>query len=396
MAIGVSATCNIRPGHVDTTFTPLGERLERGAPLDAISTPAVLVDLNRMERNLERYQAQIARHGVALRPHVKTHKVPEIALQQLELGAAGVAASKASEAEVFWKAGCTDLVIAYPLIGDAKWRRAADMARTATVCVNVESEVGARGLSQAATEAGVTIGTQIEIDTGLARSGIPADDFPSIQRLARLLMELPGLDLKGVTTYRGRNFEGSASMTNESAGRAEGAIIVELANRLCELGLPVDQVTAGSTATSPAVATVPGITEVRAGAYVFYDGAQVASGSASLDDVALTVLCTVVSKRRGGRVTVDGGSKTFSASGPPAGSDPGGFALAMDGTVILVRLSEEHGVVDVGEGAAEVGQKVEFVPYHASAVVGLADELLGIRDGRCEEIWQVGGRGKRT
>jgi D-serine deaminase-like pyridoxal phosphate-dependent protein len=381
--------------HDTAAHSARSTREQQPAPTPSVPTPALVVDLDRLESNLRSFQAIVAAGGKRFRPHAKAHKTPELARRQLEAGAAGIAVAKTAEAEVFVAAGCRDIVVAYPVVGEEKWVRLARLAREARLAIDIDSEIGVRGLARAASAAGASIDVLIEIDGGLERSGLPPSDLDGIERLARLVGELPSLRLRGIATYRGKSFPGGADVSNEDAGREEARLVVGVARRLRERRIAVDEVVAGSTATGGAVATADGVTEVRAGAYVFFDGAQLAAGSATADDAALTVLATVVSVRPGGTVTVDAGSKTFGASKPPGGDMP--FARALDVDAAVVRLDEEHGVVALGDGVeVDVGDRLRFMPYHASAAVDHADELVGVRGGRAVEILRVEARGKRT
>jgi D-serine deaminase-like pyridoxal phosphate-dependent protein len=368
-----------------------------GMRLDEVPTPALVVDLDRLEQNIADWQSMADRNGVRLRPHIKTHKSPAIARLQLAAGACGIASAKPSEAEVFGAAGCDDIVIAYPIVGPDKWARLARLAGGVRLTVNVDSDVQARGLSAAATAAGVTIRAQIEVDTGLNRVGIDRDDYPSLVAFARLIDSLPGLELDGITTHRGKFGERLAALTNVEAGHEEGGILVGLAERLRADGLELRNVTAGGTVTGRGVAEVPGVTEVRAGTYVFYDAMQVAMGSAKAEDIALQILVTVVSTRRAGWTTVDAGTKTFSGDrGVVSGAGEGGeIARAVGLDAAVMRTTEEHGMVRLGEGASvEVGQKLCFTPYHVCTSVNLATELVGVRGGVVEAVWPVEARAK--
>lgn len=237
----------------------------------SLEMPALLVDLDVLEANIQRWQAAVDAVSVAFRPHAKTHKAPAIAAMQLAAGAVGLAVSKVSEGEIFAAAGCRDLAITYPVVGCAKWNRLAALARSCTVTVNVESEFAARGLSAAASTAGSVIRVHIDIDTGLHRCGVPADDFAAIAALCRLVRGLSGLELDGITTFRTVIFPGASGRPLEELGREEGELMVVLAERLRAAGIPIRTVAVGSTPTAVAAARVPGVTEVRAGAYVFGD-----------------------------------------------------------------------------------------------------------------------------
>jgi D-serine deaminase-like pyridoxal phosphate-dependent protein len=375
--------------------------IEIGTPVEALDTPSLIVDLDRMERNLREWQETITRSGAKLRPHIKTHKVPEIALEQEKLGAAGIACAKVSEAEPFVTAGIRDVVIAYPVVGREKWARVARLAREAKVTVNVDSAEGIRGLSEAATAAGVKIDVQVEVDSGFHRCGFPHTDVDSIEDFARLIGSLPNLELEGITTHRGMSFDGAAELTPEEGGLAEGRLMVELAEKLRSRGVGIEKVTAGGTITGRSVARVPGVTEVRAGTYVFQDLMQVAFGTTTEENLALSILTTVVSHQARDRATVDGGTKTFSgdrggARPNPAESSPA-LARAVGRDVVLERISEEHGMVRLGAGTSlEVGEKVAFYPFHVCTCVNLADELVGVRGGKVEKVWRISARGRRT
>lgn len=369
--------------------------VEPGQSLADIETPAMLVDLDIMEANIRRWQTDFDDAGVAFRPHIKTHKSPAIAALQIAAGATGLAVAKTAEAEVFAAAGFRDLAVAYPVIGASKWRRLAELARTCTITVNVESELGARGLSAAAVEAGSTIAVLIDIDLGLHRTGILPDNA---EALARLVMDLPGLELGGITAYRSVGFAGAAGRDRMEVGREEGALLVALAEELRAAGLPIRTVAAGSTPTAHGAAQVAGITEVRAGTYVFNDEMCIYRSGATMDDIALSILCTVVSRPLPDRATVDGGSKTFQGDVPPgAWAGLKGYAKAIEVDAWIEAMNEEHGMVRLAAGVApEVGDTLRFVPNHVCPTVNLGDDLVMMRNGRVVAVWPVTARGKRT
>ena len=373
---------------------------EPGTLIEALDTPCLLVDLDRFERNVTDWPEAIRQTGARLRPHIKTHKVPALGRAQLAAGATGIAVAKVAEAEIFAEHGFEDITIAYPVIGASKWARVARLAESARMTVNVDSPAGALGLSGAASARGLVIGVQLEIDTGFHRCGMTPSALEEIESLARYVLSLPGLAFDGITTHRGMFFDGRDELTLEEAGIQEGTIMVELAERLRARGIPVPEVTAGGTMTGRAVATVDGITEVRAGTYVFQDLMQLGFGAARPDELALTVLCTVVSHQEAERATVDGGSKTFSGDRGLVGglsSSFQGIAQAVGRDIVLERLSEEHGMVTIGSGeGVDVGDRLSFYPMHACTCVNLSDELIGVRDGRVEQVFPILARGKRT
>ena len=377
------------------TIRPIYKGPQAGDHITDLDTPTLLVDLDRLEKNIREWQAATDRHGVKFRPHVKTHKVPEIARMQVAAGACGIICAKISEAEPFAAAGITDICIAYPVFGEPKWQRIAAMAAGGvSVTVNCDNEAAARGLSRAAAAAGASLKLQIDLDTGMHRGGIPAADIAAIERLARAIMALPNLEFDGITTFRSLSYERAPSA--EEAGHEEGRIMVAIAKRLRNAGLEVRHVTAGSTPTGKYVAEVPGITESRAGTYVFNDLMQLAHGS-SEEQVALTVLCTVVSHNSPGMLTVDGGSKTFSGDMPrTVTASPTTIARALDRKIFVERLSEEHGVARLEGGSTQLGEKIRFVPYHVCTCVNLSNHLVGFRGEHVETVWEVAARGLRT
>jgi D-serine deaminase-like pyridoxal phosphate-dependent protein len=368
-------------------------RAQPGQRVAEIDTPVLLVDLDRMERNIARWQKLADGAGVRFRVHVKTHKVPEIARLQLEAGACGIVCAKVGEAEVFVDAGCDDVVVAYPVFGAEKWRRLAALAARARVGVNVDSEEAVDGVAAAARLARAVIDLYVDVDTGMHRGGIALAAADELDRLCGRIERLDGVDLAGVTTHRQLAYAEAGTQTPAEAGRDEAALLVEVAAELRRRGHTIREVATGGSISGRGVASSPGVTELRAGTYVFCDLMQLAAGVAGEDDLALTALCTVVSTRQPGGATVDGGLKTFSC-------DRGaidGFARGLDRDLVLDRLSEEHGMAVVGAGErVTLGEKIRFLPTHACTAVNLSDQLIGVRGDVVETVWPVLARGKRT
>jgi D-serine deaminase-like pyridoxal phosphate-dependent protein len=352
--------------------------------VDELPTPVLVVDLDRLERNIVSWQAAISSHGRAFRPHVKTHKTLEIAQMQLDAGAAGITVAKVAEAEVFVDGGVTDVVVAYPVVGEDACKRLAEVAGRARLGVNVESATGAERLSAAAAAAGTELDVYVDVDTGLGRCGVPPEPG-AVAAMAETVRWLPGLRLRGVTGYRGYLGDDPGS-----AGAEEAALLVALSG-----AAGVGEVATGSTPTGRAAAAVDGVTEVRAGTYVFNDLMQRRFGAATGDDVALSILTTVVSVGPEGRVTVDGGSKTFSGDATVPREDGAIVAESDDGAIRLTRLTEEHGVGRTSRPLA-VGDRVAFHPAHVCTTVNLSDRLVAARQGVVEATWTVAARGRRT
>ena len=278
-----------------------------------LDTPALLVDLDRMERNIERWQRLADDAGIRFRVHVKTHKVPAIAHQQLAAGACGIVCAKVAEAEVFVAAGCSDVVVAYPVFGDEKWRRLAALAAGARIGVNVDGREALAGISAAARAVGTSLDVYVDVDTGMHRGGVAFDALEELSQLCADVERLGGVELAGVTTHRQLAYADVGELTPDQAGRDEGALLVEVAEQLRRRGHSICEVAAGGSVSGRGVAAADGVTELRAGTYVFNDLMQLAAGSAGEDDLALTVLCSVVSTRQPGGATVDGGTKTFTS-----------------------------------------------------------------------------------
>ena len=370
-----------------------------GARVSTLDTPALLIDADRLERNIARWQQATDGAGVKLRPHIKTHKSVALAALQRDAGAHGIAVAKVGEAEVFADAGFDDIAIAYPVVGPTKWRRIADLARRAAITVNVDSAAAVEGISAAATDAETTVNLQIDLDSGFGRCGIPAGDSETIVALARLIEDLPGIALDGVTTHRGLFFPGAAEMSREAAGRDEGEIVVAAAQMLRAAGVAVREVTAGGSLSGAGVATVAGVTEVRAGTYVFNDLMQIALGAATRDDCALTVLATVVSITGPDTATIDGGSKTFAGDSGVVGGNGlqlRGLAECVERDVVVERMTEEHGLVRSFDGPLTIGERLTFIPVHACTCVNLAERLHVVRNDQILHSWAIDARGRTS
>jgi D-serine deaminase-like pyridoxal phosphate-dependent protein len=358
-----------------------------------VDTPHLLIDGATTRRNIEKMAAIAASNEVALRPHVKTHKIPGIARAQVEAGAAGITVAKVSEAEVMAEAGLEDIFIAYPLVTESKIRRALDLELERLI-VGVDSLEGARRLSALAGDRGLEV--RLEVDTGLRRTGVAYDEAVD---LAGEVDAFDNLDLSGIYTYRGYVLEdGSPTFDLERAGLEEGDLMVSLANRMRQRGVGIRDVSLGSTPTAEYVAEVEGVTEIRPGTYVFYDRMQKRLGACSLEECAAMVVCTVVSRPRENLAIIDGGSKTFATDVQP-GAEP--LKLEGFGHVVgypdarLERLTEEHGMLRVSaEHDIGVGDTLRIIPNHVCSTVNLHDAVYMIgQDGVVEKV-RVAARGK--
>lgn len=361
-----------------------------GSALDDVPTPAVLVDLDVLERNLERMAEAARRHGARLRPHAKTHKVIEIARLQIGAGAVGLSLAKASEAEVFADAGFDDLFLAYPVVGVGKAPRLLALSERARLAVGVDSREGAQALGEAFRAAGRRLDVMLKVDVGFGRVGVlPEQALPLALRVA----ETPGLRLRGLFTHAGQAYAAATPEEVAAVGRHEGRTLAAVAAEVRAAGLSVEEVSVGSTPTARHALAVPGVTECRPGNYVYHDASQVRLGTCTSEDCALTVLATVVSVPAPGRAVLDAGSKTLSSD--PLRPRPGGYGLLLGRRARIERLSEEHAVVALQEGESfRVGERVRVLPNHACVVSNLHDRVLGVRGGRVEVAFPVAARGR--
>jgi len=356
-----------------------------------LDTPALLIDLDRLEANIANMATVCERNKVALRPHTKTHKCPEIAKLQVESGAKGITCAKLGEAEVMADAGLDDILIANQIIGELKYKRLLSLAQRARICVAVDSIFGARAVHSFFASAGQPLDVMIEINCGQNRAGV----LPGNEALefAKIVAELESLHLRGLMTHGGQSYNKTTLEDIAAVGQHEGNVMVETATLLRKQGIDVETISTGSTPTAPYCAGVPGVTEIRPGTYVFYDLTQTELFACNRDDCALSVLATVTSRPTPDRTIVDAGKKSLTSdSAGRTDSNPGyGFVLEKNAT--LTRLSEEHGVIDANIDC-HIGEKVRILPNHVCVVVNMFDEMVGIRGGEVETTFEVAGRGK--
>jgi D-serine deaminase-like pyridoxal phosphate-dependent protein len=341
----------------------------------ALETPVPIIDLDRVERNLSRMQAYADRHGLALRPHIKTHKLPRFAQQQVALGAVGITCQKLGEAEVMADAGLGDILISYPLIGPDKARRLAALARRVTMGAAIDNPLALETVALAGQEAGRPIRVLVEFDSGMKRTGVT-----SVEEALALIAQVKaadGLRFDGLMTYP----SSAATASFVQAVKAAGVV------------LPV--VSGGGTPRAAHEHEIEGVTEMRVGTYIYNDRTLVELGAAGLEDCALHVHATVVSRPTENRAILDCGSKTLSSDLVPRGASAG-YGLLIDyPDAVIERLSEEHGMVDLSASGSKpaLGERVRILPNHVCVVTNLHDEVVVSRDGLVEGIWPVAARG---
>jgi D-serine deaminase-like pyridoxal phosphate-dependent protein len=346
--------------------------------LSILETPALTVDLDLVERNIAALQGYCDEHGLACRPHIKTHKLPEIARLQVEAGAVGITCQKLGEAEVMADAGIDDILVTYPLVGPHKAGRLAALARRVTMSVVGDSAAVAEGLSEVLAQENLEVDFLVECDTGLARTGVQSPQAAA--DLAEHVVRLPGLRFAGLMTYPTRP--------------ESGPWLREAREAIERLGLRVEKVSGGGTPTARRTHEIGEVTEVRAGTYVYGDRACIANGSVPLETCALRILATVVSTPTRERAIVDAGSKTLTYDPALGASGYGLLVEHPDADVYL--LNEEHGFVDVSrcDPPPAVGDTVTIVPNHACGTTNMHDEVVVHRGGEVVAAWPVAARGK--
>lgn len=360
--------------------------------VDQLTTPALVVDLDVLERNLDGMARYCREHGIGLRPHTKTHKTLEVARMQLARGAVGLAVAKAGEAEVMAAAEPAEMLVAYPLFGAEKLRRLAELARSQRILVSLDSETTATELSRAATAHGIIFGVLIEFDAGLHRCGLKPG--PDCVKLAEAVRVLPGIKFRGLMTYPG-NIGGAEEARETEAKRVSA--VVELAIRsFDEARIPVEIVSAGSTPSAPLSHQIKGITEIRPGTYVYNDLNTYYQGLCLLEDCAARVVTTVVSTAVPGRMMLDAGSKTLSSDLLGFGPKEGYGRVVESPEAKLFKLNEEHGHVDISQArrAFRVGDVLTVIPNHVCTCVNMHDELFLARSGEVCGSWRIAARGK--
>lgn len=353
-----------------------------------IDTPALIIDLDRMERNIATMAAFFRGVEANLRPHIKTHKTPEIALRQLEAGAIGVTCAKVGEAEVMADAGVRDLLIANQIVGSRKIRRLMEVARRAEVMVAVDDPANVAELSEAAQQTHGTLCVLVEVDVGMSRCGVPPGE-PAVE-LAKRVERSKGLIFKGVMGYEGHTVIIPQKAVRTEAAHAAMKLLTDTAEAIRTAGLPVEIVSAGGTGTYDITGTYPGVTEVQAGSYVLMDTTyRAVEGVGGVFECALTLLTTVVSRPAWDRVIVDIGLKTVTRDfGLPE-------MAGIEGLQFLY-LSEEHGKIRALSENIDLkpGDRIEVLPNHVCTTVNLHDQFYGVRDGKVEAVWEIKGRGK--
>lgn len=347
-----------------------------------IDTPAVLVDLDVAIANIMRFQAYADAHGLRVRPHIKTHKLPAIAERQIRAGACGITCQKVSEAEamVLGNTAINDVFITYNVIGEAKLQRLRALASKVKLSVVADSRAVVDGLSAAFRDARTPLAVFVECNTGANRCGVSSPQ--EAVALAETIAGMPGLVFAGLMTYPPIGAEAAVESFMKKA-KAD----------IEDQGIAVPVITSGGTPSMMHAADAPTATEYRPGTYVYNDRSLVSRGVCGWHDCALTVVATVVSVPAPNRAIIDAGTKTLTSD--LLGLTGYGHVLGRD-DIAIDQLSEEHGrLVSTSSIRLVVGDKVRIVPNHACVVTNMVDEILVTGEGRVKpERWKVAARGR--
>jgi len=357
-----------------------------------LETPAPIVDLDRLERNLDRAARYAAEHRLGLRPHIKTHKSPRLGAEQMKRGAVGLTCATPFEAEVMSEVA-DDLLLAYPPVGPLRAKRVANLPDHVRLTVALDSATAVDDLAKAACAAEREISVYVELDLGMHRVGLPVVD--DAIALARRIRDSAPLVFGGLAFYPGHIREAVDSQ-DAKLDQLRGGLGDAL-SRFDRAGLTPDTVSGGSTPTMWRTHEIPRVTEFRPGTYIFNDRTTAEIGACAWEDCALTVLATVVSTAVPGQAVIDTGSKSLGREPlRGTGSDEGFGSLLEHPEVVVKGMSEEHGILDLSRSSWRpvVGERVRVIPNHVCIVVHLNDVVFGVRGDSVETSWPVTARGR--
>ncbi|KAL4869594.1 hypothetical protein BDV12DRAFT_167658 [Aspergillus spectabilis] len=359
-----------------------------GSGLDTLDTPSMIVDLDLMEANMKKLFSSILPTGRNIRPHLKTTKSAILAHKLVAAGAKGCCVAKVSEAEAITAAGFDDILITCEIVGKAKVARLVELFRKhKDIRIVVDSEVGASAINDALAQSGIKepIAALVDLDVGLHRTGVAAGG-PALA-LARHISTLPHLHLIGVQGYEGHLQHLHDRKDRKTQCLESMKTLTDTANELRNAGFNIEVVTTGGTGTAEFCATVPGVTELQPGSFIFMD-TDYRNAVGTFYSNSLTILSTVISRQGERRVTIDAGLKSLTTDS--------GLAECKDAKYKHENLGDEHGSLSWEEGAPtlSVGDRVEMIPSHIDPTINLHDFYYAHRKGVIEEIWAVDSRGK--
>ena len=360
-----------------------------------IDTPAVIIDLKQTERNLQKFQGYADENNITLRPHIKTHKIPRFAKMQLEFGAKGICCATLGEAELMAANGINDIFIAYTIVGKEKIERLLTLGRQIRVVCGVDSITAAHQISDLAVAHEQIAEVRIEIDTGFQRAGVQPGE---VLNFAKEVDMMPGLKISGIYTFKSSTLHGKSVLDLKACAEEEGLLLKQIKDLLIENGISIEEVSGGSTPTGRYVAQCDGITELRAGTYIFNDRPKLIQGVATVDECSAVVKVTVVSTPTPDRAIIDGGSKIFSGDTktdtPPLNMHGYGYVIGNE-NLVFDHMSEEHGVLisKVGLTNLKINDVLYIIPNHICTTMNLCNYVyIKEKDGTYTKTF-VEGRG---
>ncbi len=353
-----------------------------------LDTPALLIDLDIMESNIQKMANYFSKVNTELRPHVKTHKTPIIAHKQIAAGAIGITCAKLGEAEAIVHSGIRDVLIANQIVGKHKIARLINLAKHSDIMVAVDNVENVHTISKAASEKGVTIRVLVEVNIGMDRCGVePGHETLS---LVHIVQDSQNLKFEGLMGYEGHTVAKPDRTERENATKSAMQRLIDTKHLLEKDGINVSIMSGGGTGTFDITGSIPEMTEVQAGSYVFMDTTyRNVEGIGDRFDCALTVLATVVSRPEKKRIIVDTGLKVLTKEfGIPQ-------PIGLQG-VEMIGLSEEHGKMLVSNEniSLKPSDKLEILPTHCCTNVNLHDRFFGIRNEIVETVWEIAARGR--
>lgn len=346
--------------------------------IDQLETPCIVIDTVMAERNVAKMQAAADQTQCSLRPHIKTHKMPFFAKMQLAYGARGITCAKVSEAETMADGGVEDIFIAYPMVGDFRIKRAIDLSkRVKRLILAVDSWESAMKLNEAALKESITLEIRMEVDTGAKRTGVIRS---KAAELAKQINGLSNLKLTGIYTFKSLVFQDKATVDKHIAGLEEGELMAQIAKAVRQVGVPIEEISAGSTPTGLEVAGTGKVNEIRPGTYIFNDYMLWKEGVSELEDIAVRMYATVVSVPCKEYAVIDGGTKTFPMDillDTKPYYYPGYAIIEGNDDLQLRRMNEEHGIITSkkGDTGLKVGDKLTLIPIHVCTAINMQNQV---------------------
>ncbi|WP_078554155.1 alanine racemase [Bacillus alkalicellulosilyticus] len=359
-----------------------------------LDTPSLLLDLEKLETNIEKIALFAQSQGIGLRPHIKTHKSVRIAKMQLSKGAVGITVAKLSEAEEMVKGGITNILIAYPIASKQKLERLSHLLRRASIIITADSVEQVECLEQFFSSKSLNVTLWIKVNSGLNRCGVEPGE--EVIELARRINSSQHLTLTGIFTHAGHAYGAKSIEEIKQIARQEAKSVVQSADACEKIGIPIIHRSVGSTPTFTYAGMYKGITEIRPGNAAFFDMVQVSLGVANVEQCAVSILATVVSKKKN-HLVLDAGSKALTLEKGAHGNESvnGYGTIVGHPELTLSRLSEEHGVATfIDSTPLELNDVVTIIPNHACPVVNLYEVYHVIKDNTVIETWSIDARGK--